>query len=464
MSAIPSETDFKAVIAQPAVHESTNTAPAPVEKPGARLSVGRRVGRWVLRFTALIIAFGILGSSAYSWNAIVNIHLNQPIAGHRFKLLNWEVGALSEKAAALWRTPAADLSAQQGSDLVRSYLQDARLLVQLDDKMLALMALGTRAAEEQIGPISRKADSLRTQQEVRRPAAEAVIQAQITQVLQDAGFGVGGRLWPPVLFTFTEAPKQLVVSPRTRILSGYARTLDPAMNLAASLEVESEVEQDGVFSAYVTETGGMGAFPTMVVPDAKVPWVLSTVAHEWVHTYLAFFPLGFNYGVTAENRIINETTADIVGNEIGKLALARFYPELIPPSRRDDVPAGAPSIDDGGSFDFRAAMAETRAVTDKLLHFGRVADAEQYMELRRQLFVENGYLLRKLNQAWFAFHGSYGTGAAADVSTPDALAPRVVKLRTETGSPHAFLQAVRRITDAAGLDKLLENFAQPRSG
>jgi len=41
-----------------------------------------------------------------------------------------------------------------------------------------------------------------------------------------------------------------------------------------------------------------------------------------------------------------------------------------------------------------------------LLHFGRVKDAEQYMELRRQYFGENGYQLRRLNQAWFAFHGS----------------------------------------------------------
>ena len=39
------------------------------------------------------------------------------------------------------------------------------------------------------------------------------------------------------------------------------------------------------------------------------------------------------------------------------------------------------------------------------------------MEQRRQLFVENGYYIRKLNQAYFAFYGAYADvpgGAAGE--------------------------------------------------
>lgn len=408
-----------------------------------------------------MLVLQLVGASTYLWNDIGDLQMNQATAGHRFNLFDWEVGALREKAGALWRNPAAGLSATEGSDHVRAYLHDARLLSRLDARAADLRAEGTRPAEDRLGLVLQEADALRAQQAERRPAAEAVIEAQMTHVLEEAGFGVAGRTWPPVLFTFTESPKQLVVSPRTRIISGYSRTLDPAMSFSDKEQTEAEVAANHLWSAYVTETGGMGAFPTMVVPEASLAWVLSTVAHEWVHTYLAFFPLGFNYGVTAENRMINETVADIVGDELGQRALAKFYPELLPPPGRDDVPALRYGVDDATAFDFDAAMAETRAVTDTLLRFGRVKDAEQYMELRRRLFVENGYRLRKLNQAWFAYHGSYGTGAAADVSSPDALAPRIVRLRSATGDPHTFLQVIRGITDAAGLDKLLAQFDPP---
>jgi hypothetical protein len=447
------------VTAQPASIDITQTRQSAASRKSRRLAFLRRVRALALQGLLLFLALQFVGASTYSWNATTNLQMNQATAGLRFDLLNWEIGALREKAGGLWRNPAEGLGERAGSDLVRAYLDAARLLARLDAQAATLRAEGTRAAEAQLAPLLRRADTLRAQQAERRPAAEAVLEMQISSVLKEAGFGVGGRLWPPLLFTFTEAPKQLVVSPRTRILSGFSRTLDPAMSFMQKEQTEAAVEAGGLWSAYVTETGGMGAFPTMVVPDASLGWVLSTVAHEWVHTYLAFFPLGFNYGMTAENRIINETAADIVGTEIGARTLARYYPELLPPPARDDIPQPLYVADERTGFDFNAAMAETRAVVDKLLHFGRVKDAEQYMELRRQYFGENGYQLRRLNQAWFAFHGSYGTGAAADVYSPDATAPKVVALRAATGDPHTFLQTIRRITDAAGLDQLLAAFA-----
>ena len=54
-------------------------------------------------------------------------------------------------------------------------------------------------------------------------------------------------------------------------------------------------------------------------------------------------------------------------------------------------------------------MRETRAHAEELLNRGDVAGAEEYMERRRKLFVSRGYNIRKINQAYFAFHGSYAT-------------------------------------------------------
>jgi hypothetical protein len=83
-------------------------------------------------------------------------------------------------------------------------------------------------------------------------------------------------------------------------------------------------------------------------------------------------------------------------------------------------------------------------VVDRLLAEGRVDDAERYMEARRQLFVANGYPLRKLNQAYFAFHGSYGTSAAST----DPLVPLLFQLRKESADTRAFLRALRGVTSS----------------
>ena len=50
-----------------------------------------------------------------------------------------------------------------------------------------------------------------------------------------------------------------------------------------------------------------------------------------------------------------------------------------------------------------------QACADEMLAQGDVEGAEEYMEERRRFLVSLGYYIRKLNQAYFAFHGSYST-------------------------------------------------------
>ena len=61
----------------------------------------------------------------------------------------------------------------------------------------------------------------------------------------------------------------------------------------------------------------------------------------------------------------------------------------------------------------QSEMRGTRLKVDEMLADGRVEEAEAYMEERRRLFVENGYPIRKLNQAYFAFYGTYADLPAA---------------------------------------------------
>ena len=73
-------------------------------------------------------------------------------------------------------------------------------------------------------------------------------------------------------------------------------------------------------------------------------------------------------------------------------------------------------------------MHATRVVVDAMLASGKIDDAENYMEQRRQVFVNNGYFIRRLNQAYFAFYGAYADvpgGAAGE----DPVGPAVRALR-----------------------------------
>ncbi len=85
-------------------------------------------------------------------------------------------------------------------------------------------------------------------------------------------------------------------------------------------------------------------------------------------------------------------------------------------------------------------MRETRLTVEGLLAEGKIEDAESYMEERRQFLDDNGYFVRKLNQAFFAFHGSYATGAASVSPIGDQLE----ELRDGSESLEEFLKTVGR--------------------
>jgi len=73
------------------------------------------------------------------------------------------------------------------------------------------------------------------------------------------------------------------------------------------------------------------------------------------------------------------------------------------------------------------------------------------MEARRRFFVAQGYPLRVLNQAYFAFYGNYATGAAS--SSP--IGPQLQRLRAESDDLAHFLTTVRWLTSVGDLEEAL---------
>jgi hypothetical protein len=369
------------------------------------------------------------------------------IGSRHFDYVGWEVSALAAKAgAALWGVHPF-MSEADRTALVRAYFADLDRAIRLDSQIAGVYAESDDAGADSAA-LRAERDALRESLADRQTLVESILEGQVSAALVDQGFGLGGQVLPPVLMRFTEPPQFLVVSPRERIGFEIGFSLHP-ISVDDAAELEARVEAAGDYSALVVPIGGMALYPAMVLERPSIPAVADTFAHEWLHHYLFFFPLGLNYDFDNETRIINETTATLFGQEMARLILDRYYPDLAvdpPPSRAKQ----------GEPFDFGAALDETRRTVDDLLAAGRVEEAEAYMEERRALFVANGYLIRRLNQAFFAFYGGYQTGAPG-AGGGDPIGAAVRAIRDASPSILAWIETMRVITTRAELLAVAES-------
>jgi hypothetical protein len=363
------------------------------------------------------------------------------VGARHFDYVGWEVSALAAKAeAALWGVHPFMTEADRTA-LVRAYFADLDRAIRLDSQIAGVYA-ESDAPDTESSALRAERDALRASLTDRQTLVESILEGQVSAALVEQGFGVGGQILPPVLMRFTETPQFLVVSPRDRIGFEIGFSLHP-ISVDEAAQLEARVEATDEYAALVVPIGGMALYPAMVLERPSIPTVADTFAHEWLHHYLFFFPLGLNYDFDNETRIINETTATLFGQEMARLILDRYYPDLAldrPPDRAKQ----------GDPFDFGAALDETRRTVDDLLAEGRIDEAEAYMEERRGLFVANGYLIRRLNQAFFAFYGGYQTGAPG-AGGGDPIGAAVRAIRDASPSIRTWIETMRGITTRAQL-------------
>jgi hypothetical protein len=297
----------------------------------------------------------------------------------------------------------------------------------------------------------RTAAQLRDERAAIERSVESVLSGRLKAVIKDAGltrrFGTD-VVWPPVSIVFDEPPAVLVESARDEIRQTSARLLDADTPPDRRRQVEADAESDGETSALVVNIGGIAMYPAIIPRRVDYRSTLHVIAHEWAHHYLFFAPLGRKYWSSAELITLNETAADIIGRELGEMMFER-YPLPEPTGgglHALAVPAAAPGID------VTATMRGLRAEVEQLLEDGRIAEAEELMETTRTFMADNGHYIRRLNQAYFAFHGSYA-GRAASI---DPIGATMASIRRESASLAEFTEIVRDVTSAAELERALE--------
>ena len=341
---------------------------------------------------------------------------------HTYGLVSWEFENFFDKwrhrvwTALPW-TPTSEADRRRALDRYVVLVDELRIAKDL----LSEVSSENGSAQGNVSNAQLAVDRLIAERDGLRDGVEEFLEQAVADAIRSAEVDlVGSFVWPPVDFRIDSPPKLLVTSPRDVIRRDEDVLIDPEISIDDIEKIENELAEVANISAVVLQTGGLASYPN-VIPTADLKRLLDVAAHEWLHAYLVFNPLGRAYFDGGDIRVMNETLADIFGQEVG----LRVYSEItgepygapVRPetamrnteSKNPDGPDGSDSDEETGAddFDFNRFMAETRARTDELLEEGLMDEAESYMESRRIELLDHGHTIRKINQAYFAFHNTY---------------------------------------------------------
>ncbi|TMB71068.1 MAG: hypothetical protein E6J43_00370 [Chloroflexi bacterium] len=359
---------------------------------------------------------------------------------HGYNLAGWEINHFPEK----WLHKLQHLfhgpSEQDRTDAICEYFQTAA-------------RLANSAPQPDAEAEKRLAELENDVEDAIEGRATAILEDQ-KLMLQPPLFSDLGLVFPPVDFEIDGTPRVLAISPRDRIELQNSYLLEPDIPLQEIDQIEHDAESANVdghgVSALIIRTGGFSSYPSVVFADAPYDSLMETVFHEWLHSYLIFFPLGEGYFRSAETRTLNESVANMGGKELARLYFERYgtLDQACGAQPRPSVtPAPVPT-----GFDFTSEMRALRRQVEAMLAQGQVEGAEALMAAKRDEFQTKGVFIRRLNQAYFAFHGFY----ADSPGSIDPVGPKLQTLLERAGSPGEFVRRASAVTTRADLDKLLE--------
>ncbi len=365
-------------------------------------------------------------------------------APYRYALLEWEISHVPDKWAHKLRSILPMGPGSRGErleDLQRYFRlgQEIRSLEREQEQIRIRAGLGAVEGREEAdrgAALSERLRELRRTRSALRADVEETLETEVGNALSAEGLkSPVGLLLPPVDVALTRPPRVLVVSPRATIERSEGVLLQADMGIDAMEALEEKILREQDMAALVVNIGGVATYPTIVTDNTSLRFALRTAVHEWLHAYWFFRPLGWNIFSSPEMNTLNETAASLAGDEVGDRVFEAVTGQTI-----EDPPPPPPREEDPDRFDFRAEMGETRLEVDRLLEEGRVDEAEGYMEERRRVFVDNGYNIRKLNQAYFAFHGSYGDSPAS----VSPIGGQVERVRETSASVGDFIRTMSR--------------------
>jgi len=394
------------------------------------------------------ILFGGLGGDC-SAGKDFDARLRAIVKPYRFSIVGWEVQTIFGGAGQLGQNEETGDEVSQ----VNQFFTVVARIKTLESEIAAIKA-GTQPGD--LALLETELGNSQLQKMALAETTEKIIEKQVREILnqQDIFNPIDKYLkikvgFPPMNFKLENPPNLLVLSPRERIASIREIAILPGISLEEMENLETEADKLGV-SSLVVELGGFGGtYPSFVTNKADLSFTVNTATEEWLHQYLTFKPLGFRYlldliGIFRNYEIatMNETVAGMVSKEIGTIIYETYYSQS-----EELVNTGRQAHTTASSFDFNREMRNIRRVVDRYLVRGEIEAAEEFMEQKRQYLATKRYHIRKLNQAYFAFHGAYA-------DSPTSISPigiELKKLRDQSASLKDFLETAAAMTNRQDL-------------
>jgi hypothetical protein len=391
----------------------------------------------------LLLPAILLGGCRASAN--FDSQLSAVVSPYRFSITSWEVKSLSRVVDEAFSHK--DTATPDQSQTVVDYFA---VMDGINAKQQAIEAIASGLMSGDVTTHLNALLSLEQQRDSLATQAEFVLEKQIRATLNslDIYNPLESILnlkstFPPVKLRLQEPPKLLVVSPRGNIARLATITVNNNMSLNDIIQLEDAVSGLDV-SALVVDLGGIATYPSFVANRYGLQFALSTAVEEWFHQYLFFRPLGFRYGLEdlgfdEPDYIVtmNETLAGMVSDEVADIIYNTYYASYYPPASSSGGDTAPPA------FNFSTFMHDTRLTVDNMLEQGQVTQAETYMEQQRLTLASHGYLIRKLNQAFFAFYGSYADQPGFENPITDNLSA----LRDKSATLAAFVEKASSFTN-----------------
>ena len=404
---------------------------------------------WPLaRRLALLIVL-TLGGIATVFAIEIDTSFDLRAGKNEYNLAAWEARNLPSKwlyeLGSIFRS-SRDQS-EQNADIAR-FIELTRQIDALEGAALLSDAEAERLQERR-----RERDHLENR-------VEATIESRISTLLKDEGLTrslpiLPDIIWPPVDFEFTDSPQSLAISPRDRIILQESRLLREDLSAAEIEEIEAEVLRRDNLSARAFPTSGIGAYPTILDYSSSYRRIVEVAIHEWVHNYLFFRPLGFNYYDNNDLQTMNETVADLVAHELVAIVVERWPEPIIDQTTAGETAASSPAAQD---IDVGAELRQLRREVELLLDIGLIEAAEELMEQRRQELAARGVNIRNINQAYFAFTNLYA-GQAGNPAAVNPIGPKIDELRRLSDSLGHFIAIVGSLTSLEQLDRALADLS-----
>jgi len=379
--------------------------------------------------TLLLIAiFIITSNSDYSRQS----YLDQATERHNFSIFWWEIKNLPNKWLHLvWeKFPGNKPSDKERTTLIKEYLVTSNKLNNNKQKLTA----------KEKTKLEKDLKSLRAR-------TEESIESIISNVLIEEELGISFNiLIPPTDFKLDSPPDIVVTSPRDKIVFSSSRLISNNLTELEKSEIELLIESNKETSAIVDKLGGLGTYPAFVSDKGSLRNLLQTASHEWLHNYWILHPIGRHMWDSSEMNILNETAANIAGDELGDIAFQSIGGIITEHS-------SSTKSSTEYKFYLNEILKETRLEVDKLLAKKKIEEAENYMATVTRNLQSKGYPIRKINQAYFAFHGNY----ADNPSSTSSIGIELKEYRGYFGNIGQFIKSISKIENYTQFIQILNS-------